>query len=166
MKRSLLLMLVSVLPVLAHSQVVKLNEGDYEVSGSAILNRSEVGFNARIGTFVMDYIQVGVNAQWIDTNFATRTGLNIYGIRLFETGTYFLPYAGGSLGFGSLDFDFGSSGSGLELQAIGGVKYYLTDNVSLNTELTLGVSTDDTFLGDKETESTEIAIRVGISYLW
>lgn len=166
MKRYLVLFLFSVLPVLAHSQVLKLNQGDFEVAGSAVIDRAEIGFNARVGTFIMDYIQVGGNVQWIDSNFATRTGLNLYGIRLYETGTYFLPYAGASLGFGSLDFDFGGSNNGLELHAIGGVKYYLADNVSLNTELSLGVSTDDTFLGDKKTESTEVALRVGISFFW
>lgn len=100
----------------AHAQNLKLEKGDIEVAGSARWDRSTVGFDVRLGTFVDHYIQAGVYGDWMDNNYATRTGLGIYFIHLYETRTYFLPYLGASIGFGSLDFNFGDSNSGAELQ--------------------------------------------------
>lgn len=150
----------------AHAQNLKIEQGDFEVSGSARWDRSAVGFDVRLGTFVDHYIQAGVYGDWMDDNYATRTGLGVYLIHLFETRTYALPYAGASLGFGSLDFNFGDSESGVELQFLAGLKYFLADNVSLNTELNFGVSSGDTFMGDRKTESTDVGLRVGISFFW
>ncbi len=154
------------LPFFSQAQVLKLNKGDFEVAGSANIDGNTIGFEARFGAFVADYIQTGINAKWEDSNFGTRAALNLYLIRLFETRTYFLPYAGASLGFGSLDYDFGGSESGVEFQLITGVKYYIADNVTLNSELTFGISSGETFQGNNEMDDTEIALRVGIGYLW
>lgn len=165
-RSSCLFVLLSLAPVFASAQVLKLNKGDFEVAGSGVINRSTVGFALRGGAFVVDYLQVGVFADWEDNNYTTRSALGVYFIHLFETRTYLLPYAGASLGFGSLDFDFGDSESGVELQFLAGLKYYIADNVSLNTELNVGVSSSDTFMGDRKAESTDIGIRIGISYLW
>jgi opacity protein-like surface antigen len=143
-----------------------LNKGDLEASGSAWFNQAELGFETRLGLFVQDYVQAGGTVEWVDSDFATRTRLGIYSYRIFETRGYWLPYVGAGLGYGSVDFDGGSSESGLELSLLSGIKYYIADNVCLNTEMVFGVSTADTYIGDNELDSTQIGLTVGLSYLW
>ncbi|MCC5850835.1 MAG: outer membrane beta-barrel protein [Verrucomicrobia bacterium] len=166
MKKHILCLICILAPLFSHAQMLKLNKGDFEIAGSATVNSNTIGFETRFGAFVADYIQTGINAKWADTNFGTRAAFNLYMINLFETRTYFIPYAGASIGFGSLDYDFGGSESGVEFQLIGGVKYYFADNVSLNTELTIGISSGETFQGNNEMDDTEIALRVGLGFLW
>lgn len=160
------LLLLCLLPLAASAQNLKLNRGDFEASGSAWLDQAELGFSTRFGMFVHDYLQAGVDVTWADSDFATRTRLGIYSFRIVETRSYWLPYFGGGLGYGSVDIDGLDSESGVELTLFGGVKYYLADNVSLNSELAFGLSTGDTYISDDDLESTRIGLTVGISYLW
>ena len=155
------------LPFLSLSaQQLHLNKGDFEVAGSAAFNSGELGGDLRFGAFVADYLQIGLEVEYRDTDLATRTGAGLYAIRLFETRTYLLPYAGAALGLGSLDVDGGDSESGAEFTLLTGLKYYLADNVSLNTELRFGAGTGDTYLSDDEKNSTDVSLRIGLSYLW
>lgn len=148
------------------AQQLKLNKGDFEVATSALFNRAELSGNVRFGAFIQDYLQLGLDAGYQNTDFFTRTSLGAYIMALVETRTYFLPYYGGGLYYSSLDPNVGGSLSGLDLRVFGGVKYYMADNVSLNAELTIGYSTDDTYIKDSETNSSDIGVQVGISYLW
>ncbi|MDA3873385.1 MAG: hypothetical protein PF795_05445 [Kiritimatiellae bacterium] len=148
------------------AQQLKLNKGDFEVATSAMFNRAELSGNVRFGAFVMDYVQLGLDVGYQDTDFFSRSSLAAYVMALVETRTYFLPYYGGGLYYSSLDPNAGETFSGLDFRVFGGVKYYMADNVSLNTELTIGYSTDDTYIKDSETNSSDIGIQVGISYLW
>lgn len=167
MKRLCLLLLL-LLPLSLPAQRLKLNKGDFEVSGSALFNSGELGGEIRFGAFPADYIQGGIELEYHETDLASRTGISFYGIYLFETRMYLIPYAGGKLGFGSLDVEVegGESDSGAELSLLVGLKYYFADNVSLNTELTFGVGTGDTFLSDDEVNSTDVGLRVGLAYTW
>jgi opacity protein-like surface antigen len=164
--RRILFSLCFMLPLLASAQRLKVNAGDYEVSGSGVFNSAQLGADVRLGTFIDNYLQAGGQFGWHDSDFATRTKFGAYGLYLYETRTYLLPFVGAGLGFGSLDLDGGSSKSGIELDFFFGLKYFLADNVSLNTEVNLGLSTDKTYLRDDKAESSDVSIRVGISYLW
>jgi opacity protein-like surface antigen len=161
-----LLPVLFLLPFTANAQFVMLNQGDLEASGSAGFNSTETTLQTRLGYFVYDYVQVGVQFSWADNDFATRTHFAVYSYQMFETDTYFLPYVGGGLGYGALDTDAGGSESGIELMFLAGVKYYISDNVSLNAEFAAAASSADTYLDDDGATSTEVGIRVGLSYLW
>jgi len=143
-----------------------LNKGDMEVSGSAGFTDYEIATQARLGIFIQDYTQVGVKLDWSDTDFATRTRLAFFGYYLFETREYWLPYVGSSLGYANVDADVGGSESGMELTLFTGIKYYLADNVSLNTEVGFGFSSGDTYLTNDGSESSEISLRIGFSYIF
>jgi opacity protein-like surface antigen len=164
--KKLLLLCLLVLPVVLPAQNLKLNQGNGEATFSAKYDQAEMGLETRLGVFVQDYLQAGGYLAWADSDFATRTRFGIYSYRLLETRGYWLPYFGAGLGYGSVDLDRASSESGIELTLLTGIKYYLADNVALNTELAFGVSTGDTYISDDDLESTQIALTLGISYLW
>lgn len=165
--KNILALLLLLSPLCASAQVLKLNQGHMEASGSGWFNSREMGFSSRVGYFVQDYLQVGVQADWASSDFIDRVSLGVYGFYLYETSSYLLPYYGGGLGYGSVDIDgLAESESGVELTLFAGLKYYLADNVTLNTELYVGASTGDTYISDDDLESTDIGLTIGLSYLW
>lgn len=148
------------------AQQLKIHKGDFEVATSAMLSRAELSGNIRLGAFVQDYVQIGLALGYQDTDFYSRGSFGAFALSLVETRTYFLPYYGGGLYYSTLDSPMGDSFSGLDFRIFGGVKYYVTDNVSLNTELGVGYSTDDTYIEGSKTTQSDISLRVGISYFW
>lgn len=148
------------------AQQLKVYKGDFEIATAVMMSRAELAGQVRFGAFVMDYLQIGLELGYQDTDFFSQGSFGVYGLTLVETRTYLLPYYGGGLYFSTLDPPVGDSFSGLDFRIFGGVKYFISDNVSLNTEVTLGYSTDDTYIKSTETTSSDISLRVGISYLW
>jgi opacity protein-like surface antigen len=150
------------------AQQLKLNKGDFEIATSGMFNRAEFSGDFRFGAFIADYVQLGLDIGYVDTDFFTRYSLGAYIMGLVETRTYFLPYYGLGLAFSSLEpaIEGSRSSSGLDFKLFGGVKYYVADNVSLNTELGVGFSTENTYIKDSSTTSSDISLRVGLSYLW
>jgi opacity protein-like surface antigen len=154
------------LPLFASAQRLKIAQGDFEVAGSAVFDSSQIGAKMRFGTFAANYFQLGGEFEWLDTDYATRTGIGMYFIRLYETNAYLLPYFGVGLGLGTLEYDDSSDESGMELSFLLGLKYFLSDNVSLNTEFSFGMSSADTYMGSDEPDSTQASVRIGLSYFW
>lgn len=149
-----------------HAQQLKINKGDFEVSGSGQLNQSQLGGDIRFGSYVMDYLQVGADLTYLDTDLFTHFSLGAYVIYLFETQTYFLPYVGSKLALSSLEPATGSGDSGMDLSLLGGVKYFFADNVSLNTEVYVGYASAKTFIKDNKASDTDLGLTLGISYCW
>lgn len=149
-----------------HAQQLNIYKGDFEVSGSGQFTQAQLGGEIRFGSYVMDYVQVGTALSYQDTDLLTQFSLGAYVIRLFETQTYFLPYAGSKLAFSSLDADSGLSNSGVALSLLGGVKYYFADNVSLNTEVYVSYGSEQTFIKDNMTSDSDYGLTLGISYCW
>lgn len=167
MRSALFTLLFTLFSVTAASaQLVKLNKGDFEISTFGQFTDARKELDLRFGAFVMDYTQIGINFTVLDDRRADRLALSVFGLYLFETRTYVLPYLGGSFGFGRLAAGDSKDNSGIEIAFIGGLKYYLRENVALNTEVQFGLSSEDTFLGNRTSESSEVSLRLGISYLW
>jgi len=150
----------------SHAQNLKFMEGDFEVAGAAQIQSDLLAGSIRFGGYVVDYVQVGGKLDLADNDFASRVGMAAYGIHLFETNTWLLPYLGGSLGFASLDVEGGQSESGLEIAFLSGLKYFMAENASLNMELSAAVGSADTFLGGDGADSYQLQLTVGIGFHW
>lgn len=148
------------------AQNLKIFQGDYEINGSAQLSQAALGGEFSLGTFIQDYLQVGGDAAFFDSDFYTRYSIGAYVSLLFDTGTYWLPYVGSGLKLAALEPVFLEKETGIELEIFGGVKYFLADNVSLNTEIRLGVSSADTYLENDEYANTDYRVNIGLSYYW
>jgi len=150
----------------ASAQVLKINRGDIDIGGLGQFDNGTTTLQLRLGIFSADYVQIGTQVQFQDSNFADRVAFNVFVIRLFETRTYLLPYVGAAVGHGTLNITGGAEKSGAEFYLLTGLKYFLADNVSLNTEVHFGFSSSETFLGDRKLESNEVGLRIGISYVF
>lgn len=149
-----------------HAQDLKLQKGDFEVTGSGTFNQAKLAGDLRFGAFIMDYLQLGIDLGYQDTDILNRFSLGTYVYWMFETQTYFLPYVGSGISLSSLEGDSGFSDSGLDFSLFFGLKYYLADNVSLNTEFKGAFSSAETFIKDNEASSSDYGITIGLSYYW
>lgn len=165
MKR-LIFFLIPFLFCTLQAQDLKLLKGDFEVEGRAAFDQRELAGEFRFGAFVRDYVQIGIDLTYSDTDRLNRFSLGTYFLWMFETNTYFLPYAGSGLSLSSLDVDGGVSDSGLDFFLFAGLKYYVADNVSLNTEVKVSYSTAETFFDDDEVTNSDYGLRIGLSYYW
>lgn len=148
-----------------HAQHLPIYFGNSEISGSASFNSGRYDLNFRFAQYIQDLTQAGMYFEFQDNSFYTRTAIGAVFTRSFDTPTYFIPYVGATLGFGSLERG-GEDNSGIELAFLVGVRYFLTNNMSLNSELHIGVSSDDTFLDGSGADSLGTGVRFGLSYSW
>lgn len=148
------------------AQDLKIHKGDFEISGSGDLNQAVMGAEVRFGSFIADYIQLGVDLTYVDTDLLTRFSLGAYSLYMFETQTYALPYAGAKISLSSLEPDGGENESGLDFALLFGLKYYVADNVSLNTEVHVGYSSADTYIDNDKASSSDYGLTIGMSYYW
>jgi len=149
-----------------HAQDLRLYKGDMEVSGSGEFTQSQLGANIRFGSFIKDYMQIGVELSALDTEFIDRFALGLYIQYLFETQTYFLPYIGSGIAASTLDAELGDSESGAEFSLFTGLKYYMADNVSLNTEIFVAYSSGETFVDDYQAADSDYGVTIGLSFYW
>jgi opacity protein-like surface antigen len=165
MKRIPILLLLLLSPLL-DAQEIKAFKGDFETNVSALVNRGEIDLNLRLGAFTADFLQFGADVGYSDTNFLTQYELGVYGVRFIDTGTYTLPYVGLGLGYVSLEGDADEGNAGISTSLILGIRYYIADNVALNTEFRSAWASDKAFVDNDQAVDTQFSLGVGISYLW
>jgi len=162
---TLFLLAFASLLVTARAQHLPIYFGHSEISGSGTFHggRSEVSF--RYGRYIENLVQMGFYVDFLDSSFYTRTAMGALFLRSFDTPTYLIPYVGAGLGYGQ--FERGEiDASGVELSFLVGLRYFMTNNVSLNGEFFVGVSSDDTFLDNSQSDSLEMGFRFGLGYSW
>jgi opacity protein-like surface antigen len=150
---------------LLRAQHLPIYAGHSEMSTSGFYNQGRLSLNVRFGHYVENLIQVGVYADFHDSSFYTRFGAGGFILRNFDTPSYLIPYVGASLGYGQIE-RLSEDNNGVELQFLAGIRYFISDNVSINTEFHAGVSSDDTFLDDNEVDSIDLGVRFGLSFSW
>ncbi|WFB36004.1 hypothetical protein P3T73_17770 [Kiritimatiellota bacterium B12222] len=165
MKR-LLFLLAFIFTCSLSAQDLNIFKGNFEVTGQGYLNQGSFGGDVRFGSFIADYVQIGVDLSYEDNDVFNRFSLGAYVNRLFETNTYLIPYVGVGLAMGSLDPEFVEGNSGVDIALFMGVKYFISENVSLNTELDFAYSTSETFVKDGEATDSDYGLTIGLSYYW
>lgn len=105
---------------------------------------------------------------YTDTEFTSQTEIGLYLIRYFETNTYTIPYLGIGLGYGALSSDANDEVdfSGATFAIITGIRYYISDNVAINTELRGVYGSDEIFIDGTESTDSDFRIGIGFTYLW
>ena len=149
-----------------NAQHLPIYYGNSEISTMGYFNQGRIEVNFRFGHYIADTTQMGFYVDFQDSSFYTRTALGALFIKSFDTPTYIIPYVGAGLGYGNLERGPVSDKSGVELHFLLGFRYFLSEEVSLNSEFHAGVSSDDTFLDNSKAESLDLGFRIGLSYSW
>lgn len=167
----LLMCVLMLFPLFPRAADVKVFKGDFEVALSGQLDAAETGGSLRFGSFISDYLQVGVDMDYLGNDLYSQFALGMFVSRLFETSTYLFPYVGGGMELGVYDPKSVSAGaaggdSGLGVTLMLGMKYFLANHLSLNTEVKFSYSSADAYLKDNAASDTAYRLQVGISYYW
>lgn len=163
MKKLLLIAFVC-LSTVAFAQVEK---GDFNATanisyssekpeGGDAINVSQ--FGVRAGYYFTNNIEAGASLQVIGTGDVTMTGFGPYAVYNFLTsGGKFLPYVGANY----YRYDMGIDGVDpiAQVGGFGGVKYFLTEAVNVDTSLNY-----TSWLGDLSGSSLRLNIGIGINF--
>lgn len=161
----LYLFLAASLFTVARAQHLPIYYGNTEISTAGTFHGGRVEVAFRYARYIDNLVQVGFYTDYLDSSFYTRLAVGGIVLRSFDTPTYFIPYVGAGLGYGQ--FERGAiDTNGVELFALLGLRYFLNDQVSLNGEYFVGVSSDDTFLDNSTADSFGMGFRFGLAYSW
>ncbi|MCC5844219.1 MAG: hypothetical protein JJU05_08215 [Verrucomicrobia bacterium] len=162
---TILLLALASFFVTARAQHLPIYYGHSEISGAGNFHGGRSEFSFRYGRYIENLVQMGFYADYLDSSFYSRTAMGALFIRSFDTPSYLIPYVGAGLGYGQ--FERGDiDASGIELSFLLGLRYFMTNNVSLNGEFHVGVSSDDTFLDGSDLDSIGMGFRFGLGYSW
>lgn len=150
---------------IANAQHLPIYSGNSEISTAGLFDAGRTEFSFRYGRYIDHLVQMGFYVNFEDSSFYTRTALGALFTRSFDTPTYLIPYVGAGLGYGQIERG-GEDNTGIELTFLLGLRYFISNNVSLNGEFHAGVSSDDTFLDNAEVDSVGMGFRFGLSYSW
>lgn len=164
--RRILLLSAMLIAGAVQAQDLQIKQGDHEFNGSANFNQAAFGGNFRMGIFFTDGLQLGGEVNYFDSDFYIRYSAGAFVSMHFDNGSYWIPYIGSGLHLAALEPVFLEKETGVEFEIFGGVKYFLADNVSVNTELRLGYSSANTYLEDNEYTDTDYRLNIGLSYYW
>ena len=139
MRKILILMLVMVFG-LASVAFAGVEQGKSEIGVYVSMQSSDYAdvtiINFNYGRFMTDEFQLTGNLMLMEAEDLEATALEVQGkFHFIQEGQEFIPYAGGLLG------NFSVSGPGFSESAIsygflGGVKYFVSEDTSVNLELT------------------------------
>ncbi len=156
MKKLLIIMVLLMAVSAAYAQVEK---GDINLSGSLSYTKfpkiDGMGqFDAKVGYFFSSNIEAGTTIQLFFAGGETGFGLGPYASYNFLTqDAKLMPYAGAGFSF----FTF-SSMTSTSVGLNGGVKYFLTEKINIDTGITLQQSFGDF-------DGTMFMARIGIGFI-
>lgn len=108
---------------------------------------------AGYGYFLMDCLEVGVNGTIMSANDVTAYGVAAFTEYNVEIGGPLVPFVGAGAGFMITD-----DNNLFRLTALGGVKYFLVDNLALSCYGQFQYASEDIFLRDDEPQSSDFGI--------
>jgi hypothetical protein len=117
------------------------------------------------GYFFMDGVLFGTKVGFSDDDRHTHFSALGFIEQHFETGRAWIPYAGGQAGI-----IYASTGSPSDsttvaaVGAIGGIKYYLTEQIALDCSLNGLLASDDIFPKKNGETNVDLTIKLGLRF--
>jgi len=132
----------------------------YESSGST---GGGIDLETGFGYFIQDFIQAGFTVLYSDTELSDAFGGRIFGEHNYDTFTNWIPFAGGSLGYLTLDPGFlQEDNSGIEFRIYVGAKIFLTEYLAVTGTLGAAAATDDVYLDNVTADSSKFDAKIGV----
>lgn len=121
-----------------------------------------ISLGLRTGYFMEDFIQAGVFGSFeIRGSDHTWFSAGVFGEYNLYTGSQLVPYVGGSLGLGYWDNPWDDE-IFLEIQALGGARYFFIDYAAIGSEFVLKAATEDIY--NHGQDSVDWVIRLFTSW--
>jgi hypothetical protein len=132
---------------------------------------TEIDLTLKGGYFWIDYLEFGGLIGLFDNDAVKAYELGAFAEYNFVLETPVIPYIGAALSYGSTEVQIGDTAPKLdESAAIGsfnvGIKYFITDDVALDTDFIFRIASSDVFPEDNEVTDTDIQWRIGLRFFW
>jgi len=134
-------------------------EGDFSTTGSA---GSEIDLSLGYGYFIKDFLEIGVAIDYLDNDFVSNAGINVFGEYNYDTFTNWIPFFGLGIGFSDFDAVVVEASSALTVNGFGGIKIFLTEYLALSGKLLLEIASDDIYYDNGDAESINLGLDFGI----
>ena len=133
---------------------------DFEGSAGGV----DIELDALYGYFIRNFLEVGgfVNFSRELDGDVMRYGLGGFAEYHFPVWTQVIPYVGLSLGLQFVDVDFAEDESALVFIPRLGIKWFLREYFSIDTNLFFALATDDIYVNDGDLDPYDIGINLGL----
>jgi hypothetical protein len=126
-----------------------------------------IEMNFSYGVFLADYVEVGGQIGFRDSDRVTQWNLGGFSEFHIPTQSNVVPFLGVSLDLAGADVSFGEveeDNTAAVLGTTAGVKIFLNANVAVATALNFDFATDEIFPSDNGADDTNWDIQVGLRY--
>ena len=174
--KKLIAMCVGATLIATGSQAANLDAGTSSLGVAGYVDGTSadgtiVELGATYGYYVMDFLQLGVHGFIRDAESVSNWrvgGYAEYDIPLFPMEeSLVLPYVGGKASYISADFaDVEMTDEAFELGLYGGVKYFITDDLALFSQLELDWASKDVYVDEGDLKGNDWLISFGLKYLF
>jgi len=135
---------------------------DFESAAGTAID-IDVGY----GYFFIDNLEGLVNIVFYDDDDFTAYGAGIAGEYNFDFGTELVPYLGAGMGYRKSDPKYLNSEDAFVMGMSGGVKYFLAENVALDTSLDFEYATAKIYpKKNQKFTDTDLTVNVGLRFFF
>ena len=128
---------------------------------------TEIDLSLKGGYFWIDYLEFGGEIGIVDNDAVKAWNAGVFSEYSFMLEWPGIPYIGAALSFGAAEVEAIKQD---ETAAIGsfntGIKYFVTDNVALDTDLVFSIASAEVFPEKDRAEDTDMRWRIGLRFFW
>jgi hypothetical protein len=128
---------------------------------------TQVAFELGAGQFVADMVEAGVEGGIDNDDNVSTWRVGGYGHYNYVLTDLLFPYLGAKLSLAGSDLKQtkrSESNTGLELDLRAGVNYFVFEDLSIDSMLSVRVATDDLYVNERSPRNTEWRILFGLKY--
>ncbi len=164
MKKTLVVVLLSVLAVTSHGTLLSIGSNELGLSGMVDFDSpggTLIDLNMFYGYFVTDFFEVGVKTSFTDADDFTSWSFGPVVEQNFDLGVELIPFVGASLAYAQAETDSGTENA-FVIGVQGGGKYFLTEYLAVSTALVLELANEDIFPAEDDFEKYDVRLELGL----
>ena len=131
---------------------------------------TEIDLTLKGGYFWIDYLAFGGLIGVFDNDAVKAWELGAFAEYNFVLEAPVIPYIGAALSYGTTEVEIANQAKMDESAAIGsfnvGIKYFITDDVALDTDFVFRIASSEVFPEDDKISDTDIQWRIGLRFFW
>ena len=170
MKKLIIILALVALAGTCHAGALDMDSQELGVKGLVdfdTLYGTYVDLEVKYGYFWIDDLEFGGVVGFSDDNQLTMWKLGGFAEYNFRIESPVIPYLGAALSFSDSEVTIGANkeGTGAVVGDFGvGVKYFLVENVALDTDFVFSIASDDIFPEKDKITDTDLKWRLGLRF--